>query len=507
MRQFGGAAWQFTGPGPGSGPGPGHWVAPTFAVRAAGVPAGELTALRATRTWAAVDSLVPAHRWLDEEGRQLSALLARLAVRGSTTGASGLRPAVAAVRSALAGLVPPDDWVWGQQVWDALPDEVCERVDRWLGELERYRLCTAELAGIHAAETPSTTAALRTAVGGRSFGRGLVQGSPEVFEQLDRWLQDPAALPGEAVLRLLARQVARAATRPSRYATFTVTADGSFGHGPGQDGRAALPERDQPEGAARGVVEPCAWMLQQLARQLATRPELARRLGVRVNPSTVEEDGRLWFLSSESGEPVSRIPADEAVRSCLRLVREAPGGATLGGLRADLLALGGRTPHQADALVDALAAAGLLELRLPFADQAPDQLGELLAWVGPPGGRAPALASGSPAPAVPSCTADRTAAPGSHGVAAPLRELRRLLRAYGDSDSPGERAAARAAARTVLRSPGLAPIPDDRVRIPARLRARTRTRTAARTPFHEHLLSDTAVGLPWERWRPVCGGG
>ncbi|MFE3553437.1 lantibiotic dehydratase [Streptomyces sp. NPDC059193] len=504
MRQFGGGAERFDGAvrpvtGPAPGPESGHWVAPAFVVRAAGVPAGELTALRATRTWAAVDSLVPAHRWLAEEGRQLSGLLARLAGRGSAAGASGLRPAVAEVRSALAGLVPPHDWVWGQQVWDALPEEVCARVEQWLGELERYRLCTAELAGIHAAEKPATTTALRTAVGGRSFRRGLVQGSPDVFEQLDRWLQDPAALPGETVLRLLARQVARAATRPSRYATFTVTADGSFRHGPGTDDiPSAPPVRDRrgdaADSALRSVVEPNARMLQQLAWQLATRPELARRLTVRVNPSAVEEDGHLWFLSAGTGEPVARTPADEAVRSCLRLVREAPGGATLGGLRADLLALGGRTPQQTDALVDALAAVGLLELRLPFADQAPDQLGELLAWIGPSGGRARALPSG--APHIPSAAP----VPRSRSVAAPLRELRRLLRAYEDSDSPGERAATRTAARTLLRRPALAPTADQRVRVPARARART----AARVPFHETLLSDASGALPWERWQPLC---
>ncbi|MFJ7205833.1 lantibiotic dehydratase [Streptomyces sp. NPDC098789] len=528
MRQFGGGAERYgggaerfdgaagrygAGVGPLTGPGAesGEWIAPTFVVRVAGVPAGELTALRAPRTWAAVDSLVPAHRWLAEEGRQLSGLLARLAGRGSTTGASGLRPAVTEVRSALAGLVPPDDWVWGQQVWDALPVEVCERVERWLGELERYRLCTAELAGIHAAEKPATTAALRTAVGGRSFRRGLVQGSPEVFEQLDGWLQDPAALPGDTVLRLLARQVARAATRPSRYATYTVTADGSFRHAPRtDDAPAAPPDHDRrgdgADPAPRSVVEPSARMLQQLARQLATRPELARRLAVRVNPSAVEEDGHLWFLSAETGEPVARTPADEGVRSCLRLVREAPGGATLGGLRADLLALGGRTPRQADALVDALAAVGLLELRLPFADQAPDQLGELLAWLGPPGGRSPCLPYGAGAPDTPSAataTATATASasvPGSRSVAAPLRELRRLLRAYEDSDSPGERAATRTAARTVPCRAALAPTADQRTRIPAR----ARPRTAARAPFHESFLSDTSTALPWERWQPVC---
>ncbi|MFD7029290.1 lantibiotic dehydratase [Streptomyces sp. NPDC059917] len=511
MRQFGGAARRFTGPvvTPGNGPGadPGLWVAPTFVVRTAGVPAGELAALRATRTWAAVDSLVPAHRWLTEEGQLLSALLARpspraragTAVGPTATATSGLRPAVAAVRSALAALVPPADWVWAQQVWDAFPDEVGERVERWLGELERYRLCAAELAGIHAAETPATTAALRTAVGGRGFRRGLVQGSPEVFAQLERWLQDPAARPCDSVLRLLARQVARAATRPSRFATFTVTADGSFhddpypGADPAERAGGGAPAH---EDAPRGVVEPSAWMLQQLAWQLATRPELARRLAVRVNPSAVEEDGHLWFLSADTGEPVARTPADEAVRSCLRLVREAPGGATLGGLRADLLALGGRTPRQADALVDALAAVGLLELRLPFADQAPDRLGELLTWVEPSQPVAPALPPGT--------TPTPTPAPGTRSVAAPLRELRRLLRAYEESDGPGERAATRADARTVLRAPELTPAPGERVRVPARLRARSRNRTAARTPFHENLLSDTAVALPGERWAPVC---
>ncbi|MFZ3475136.1 hypothetical protein ACODT3_00210 [Streptomyces sp. 4.24] len=515
--------------GPGGDPGP--WVAPTFVVRTAGVPAEELAALRATRTWAAVDSLVPAHRWLTEEGQRLSALLARPLSRARTgpsaragsavvptaTAIGGLRPAVAAVRSALAGLVPPADWVWAQRVWDAFPDEVCGRVERWLGELERYRLCAAELAGIHAAETPATTAALRVAVGGRNFRRGLVQGSPEVFAQLERWLQDPAAQPSDSVLRLLARQVARAATRPSRYATFTVTADRSFRHGPhladdravravdpltvgplavgdpvpvGPDDRGDHAGADRaPEDVARGVVEPSAWMLQQLAWQLATHPELARRLAVRVNPSAAEEEGHLWFRGAQSGEPVARTPADEAVRTCLRLVREAPGGATLGQLRTDLLALGGRTPRQADALVDALAAVGLLELCLPFADQARDPLGELLAWVKPSGGSAPALPPGTP---------------GARSVAAPLRELRRLLRAYEESDGPGERAVARADARTALRAPALAPAPGARVRVPARARARTRTRAAARTPFHENLLSDAAVGQPWERWAPVC---
>ncbi|MFE5826857.1 lantibiotic dehydratase [Streptomyces erythrochromogenes] len=481
--------------------GTGYWVSPLLAVRVAGVPAGNLTALRGSRTWTAVDSLIPAYRWLTDEGRQLSGILSSLQTAPSPAVADGLRPGVAAVRSALAGLDAPGEWVWAQQLWRTLPPEVYQRFEQWLGELERYRPCAAELAGIHATEIHAANAALRTSVAGRDFRLGLLQSRPDIHKELDNWLQDPSLVPRGAVLRRLARQIARAATQPGRYTSFTVTAGGTFLH---NSSVPAPPPAAGTEGYTKSVVEPDLWTLQQLAWRLATHPELADRLGIRVNPTTTEDAGRLWFISSAPGEPVLRVSCDETVLTCLRLVREASEEATLGGLRDDLLTLGS-TSQQIDALIDRLAGIGLLELRLPFADQADDHLSHLLAWTTQED-HPPATSRSTP-PAPSSDTLGTRS--GTRNIASPLRELRRLLRTYEDSDNPRERAATRIAVQNVLHSPALRPSSGYGFHGPSHPQTLARATRApdgitARSPLHEDRLADGSVKLPWQRWQPVC---
>ncbi|MER5564114.1 hypothetical protein ABT071_36630 [Streptomyces sp. NPDC002506] len=407
--------------------GAGYWASPTLVMRTAPMPVSALEPLRAELTWEAAASLAPAYRWLVEEARALSGALAALSL-DPRTAATGVKPALAGLRRALGSVRPPDDWVWAHRAWDALPDEICGRVERWLGELERYEPRAAELAGLYARELRDVDAALRKAVPAAEARTGVLgPGSAALFDSPDE----------RADRLLLARSLARATTRT----------------GP----RAPRTELRFVPGDASGAHDRDVRTLPQRAGRLAARPELARRLRVRVNATALEADGWLWFLGPAPGEPVSRVRFDEAARTCLDLVRAVP-GRTLGGLRTDLLTRGGQVPEQADTLIEELTAAGLLELHLPAAvtaEQSHPDRGELTST---------------------------------------MRELRIRMRESRTASNTRERAEIRSAARGILRSPALGP-----GRRPYRLPERARA--AVRPP---RGASAIASAPDWNRWQPAC---
>lgn len=316
-------------------------------VRVAGLPVEALDGLRFRRTWTLVDELAHTGGWLAGEGETISKALHRVIEEGERP---ELRAPLVALRRAVSAGRRPDTL---ERVRDALPDELAGRIATWRARLERQERVAELLPRVLADELAERTGTLREVVADEAFRRGLAFSSPYLSGELARWLDDPAAVPGRPELLRLARYVARVSAKTSPYATFTVSGLGRWGSGePGELSWRAVGEFDL--GTVRRIWE-----------RLAHRPELRHAVEVRVNPSLVHDEDRLWFLGPPPGEQLLSVPAEPAVLDLLDRVR--------GASRPTL----GMAPGPLDQLLEI----GLVERRRPFDDQAADPLGALLAWL------------------------------------------------------------------------------------------------------------------------------
>ncbi|MEU4232919.1 lantibiotic dehydratase [Nonomuraea sp. NPDC026600] len=333
-------------------------VSPVFGVRVAGMPVGDLEALRFVRTWSVIDELLDTSAAVAREGEALSEALHD--VIGANAG-SDLKPLLVALRRALFRGRRPQPRTRSPEVLNALPDDLAQRITAWLRELERRDVLLAGLPGVLAGERHEKTERLREIVSADAFRHGLAQSSPVLSAELDKWLAGQAqVVPGRQTLLRLARYVARAAAKTSPYATFTAAGFGRWTEG----GPTVEPA---PLLVRRSVAELHPFVAERIWRALADRPELRDRVRIRVNPSATEDEGRIWFLGTGPGEPISSVPATNAVRAVLETVRADP-----------------RPTHRSDdarRAVAVLMEAGLLERRRPYADQSRDPLGELTRWL------------------------------------------------------------------------------------------------------------------------------
>jgi hypothetical protein len=242
-------------------------------------------------------------------------------------------------------------------------------VERWARAVTRAGELAAEVPEVLAADQAAAREALRVAVGRDAFRFALVLGSPDLARATARWLDDGSP-PRARVPVSLAKYLARAAAKPSPYASFTLSGLGEWGG----DGPAVATSGDL---GWCGVVELDRPAVLALWSALAERPELRDHVGLRVNPSVEREDGRLWFLGAGAGEPIVSVAVTDAVRGVLDFVRTAPEPA-----------VGSLSRHLAEApdervrdYVDELVGLGLLERRRPFPDQSTDPLDHLARWV------------------------------------------------------------------------------------------------------------------------------
>ncbi|MCO6006963.1 lantibiotic dehydratase family protein [Actinoallomurus purpureus] len=333
-------------------------MAEVFGVRVAGLSVQGLDGLRFDRTWALADELIEEDAWLATEGEALSGVLYELI-------GCGIRPEdkpflVGLRRAVHAGRRPDRP----QRVLAGLPDEVAVRIVAWLVRLERRDELHRQIPGVLVDELAAKTTALRDLAAEEGFRRGLAHSSPVLCTELGKWIADPATPPRRQVLARLARYVARAATKTSPYATFTISGLGRWSAG----GQAVRTPRELSGQAVAEFDLATVWRLWEA---LATRPALHQAVTVRANPSLTEEDGRLWFLGAGPSEAVTSVPATPAVRELLTRAAQHP-CPRLGALEE---------AADSPALVDRLIQIGALERRRPFPDQAADPLAELLAWI------------------------------------------------------------------------------------------------------------------------------
>ncbi|MBB5803284.1 hypothetical protein F4560_003052 [Saccharothrix ecbatanensis] len=333
-----------------------------FGVRVGGVPVADLDALRCERAWAAAEQVVGLTRWLRAEGTALSDLLRPEIGRCADEG----RPLLVALRRAVFQGKRPNGRVW--TVRHVLSHDTRARVEYWARELARAGELTGRVPALLAEEHAAVREALRVAAGRDAFRLGLVLGSPDLTRSVARWLDDPRApAPRAGALASLARYLARAAVKPSPYASFTLSGLGGWTDG----GPAVATSGDLHW---RGVPELDRMVVLALWSALAEHPDTRDHVRLRTNPAVEDVGERLWFPAATPGEPIVCVAATDAVRAVLELVRTEP-ESTLGSLA-------GTPPAEpVRAFVAELVAVGLLERCRPFSDQSATPLDQLARWV------------------------------------------------------------------------------------------------------------------------------
>jgi hypothetical protein len=333
-----------------------------FGVRVGGVPVADLDALRCERTWAAAEQVVVLTRWLRAEGTALSDLLRPVIGRCADED----RPLLVALRRAVFHGKRLNGRVW--TVRHVLPHDARARVEHWARELARAGELTGQVPTLLAEEHAAAREAARVAAGRDAFRLGLVLGSPDLTRSVARWLDDPQApAPRAGALASLARYLARAAVKPSPYASFTLSGLGGWTDG----GPAVATSGDL---RWRGVPELDRMVVLALWSALAEHPDTGDHVRLRINPAVEDVGERLWFPAATPGEPIVCVAATDAVRAVLELVRTEP-ESTLGSLAS--------TPpaEPVRAFVAELVAVGLLERCRPFSDQSATPLDQLARWV------------------------------------------------------------------------------------------------------------------------------
>jgi hypothetical protein len=200
-----------------------------------------------------------------------------------------------------------------------------------------------------------------------AFQQGLVHANPDLFLALRKWLDTGRPPQRQTVLRL-ASYLARSAAKTSPYSTFTGSGLAAWGDGEVEP---------DPRAPQTTTTEISVGSLHRIARALCERPEFLEGCPVRVNPSATVRDDTVIFLGRRPAEQVHTLALTPIVRRVFELVTP---GITLGELRNGLAA-GAASARQVDVFVRRLVAVGLVELVLPLADQAPDPVADLAAWL------------------------------------------------------------------------------------------------------------------------------
>ncbi|KOG91998.1 hypothetical protein ADK38_00095 [Streptomyces varsoviensis] len=449
-----------------------------------------LDGLRCDRSWRAAQELVRLRAEIDGAKGELSDLL-HAAVGAAGGGERKAR--LVAVRRAVHR---------GRRVDPArladLPAGLVAPVQEWLARLaERDRLL-GELTERLAEDQAASYEALRTAAALPAFQLGLVHANPDLFLALRKWSDTGRAPQRQSVLRL-AQYLARSAAKTSPYSTFTSSGLAAWSR---CDDIVALShpsvarqagEEQAPAGtAAATATEVSIGSLHRIARAVYERPEVVGECRVRINPSATVTDGEdvLVFLGRRPVEHVHSLALTPTLRRVMELATGARGDtdvtgatdvtgdmgdstSTLDGLRERLLARAA-DGRQVDVFLRRLVSLGVLELVPPLADQAPDPVAELRAWL------------------------RRLGQPGLARLDRTLHGMHEALTSYPAIASPGDRVPVRDAVirglDTALREVG------DH----AHLDSPKLAQEFGRYSFYENAVHPgTAAVLDERRWRPL----
>lgn len=344
-------------------------------IRLAGLPAGVLHELRLREAGQAVRERLSLRSWTRAEGAALSdelyAVIARVA-------ADPARPALIGLRRAVYQGRRPTAREWSASTRELLGDELAGRVARWLAACEEWRGGGPALDRLIRAETATLESRLRDLAAAPAFRRALLQASPDLSADLDRWLADP----GRDTRRLapaLAKYLVRATAKTSPFSTFMVTGRGSW-----TDDDTPVRQLPGSPDSVTGVLDLGHRARSELHAALVGG-EMRLGMVTRVNPSTAAAGDRLRFLGPPPAEAMLTIDGTPAIRACLELIPD-DGAITFGELADKLAAAGNARPARAEAFVGHLVEIGLLQLMPQPGGQitTPREAGHWLRSLGPP---------------------------------------------------------------------------------------------------------------------------
>ncbi|MDT0458891.1 lantibiotic dehydratase [Streptomyces sp. DSM 41527] len=339
----------------------------TFGVRIGGLPVPTLDDMRSPELWRQAEAVREGESQLDGQASALSDMLYEEIGRAG----SG-KPLLVAVRRAIHNRRPLAERHWNDEVRALLPRAVVDEVDGWVRLRADHEEAVARLDDLIGHHLRTQQVLLRKAASDPVLQHGLVLSSPVLLAEVRKWLARPdERAPERSLAHRLAKYLARVTMKTSPFSTFTASGLGTW------DGGARDRASTGPGG--HSVAELNVWVVQQIVRALGSRPELAGRARLRLNPSARLTEDRWEFLGTGAEEPLRTLPGVTAVRECVAVVREdRPTREEAARIVADRT---GSDQATATAYLARLEELGLLEAERPFADQALDHVAEVRSWL------------------------------------------------------------------------------------------------------------------------------
>ena len=342
-------------------------------VRIAGMGVRVLGELRCRATLADVEELIDRNARLAAEALKLSEVLYECVARMPEAGGkSALLDLRRAVYKGVSGRISR----CLRRAESLLASDVVRQIGCLRTRLEERETYVGRLNDTLSIEVLEKVAVLRTAAADPRFRHGLVQSGSGVADAVEKWISEPSnAVPARRVLLRVALYLSRVTMKTSPYSTFTVVGLGEW-----RDGGPAI--RFHREMEASGVLTLDVRVPRAIERALAGTREVREGFGVRVNPSASIVDDRICLLGPTVTEPIVSVALTPEAVACMELVR-ANEWITVRDLHTHL-------PTQVKTLksaassqryVDRLIDVGLLEARIPIADQCEEPLGELAEYL------------------------------------------------------------------------------------------------------------------------------
>ncbi len=348
-----------------------YTVAPTFAVRVAGLPIQDLHCLRFERTTKSIKELLTVEAWLERQREPLcEALYEAIGIAEDQR----VRRRLIALRRAVYQGKASKDKEFDDHTRSVLSPKLRRRIAIWHEQVKRRSAIEAKAETVLETETIEKRRELQKVADDNVFHQGLVLASRGFYSKLSKWLRTgPNPLPDRKLEIRLVKYLCRVATKTSPYSTFTSSGQGRWVED------APSPTLHCAGWTRSGVVEFNVLLAQWIGRELSRWPEIRDHLILEVNSSLLEENGSIRFLGQKRGETMVNLTSTPTLSYILRAVRSKE-GCTYGKI-VQQLSSGARLEHRSEEAVeflDYLIDLGLLELNLSVPDQSLDHLSQLL---------------------------------------------------------------------------------------------------------------------------------
>lgn len=358
---------------------PSFMLAPAFVARVANLPITQLSALRFTQSYRLLQRSLRLEDLLARRGEALSVELHDAIGALSGPEYKHVRQRLISLRRAIFQVKAPASRDMSAELLALLPPALAARVRRWLLGLQQLQNLRSRLTMVLEEETASKHTLLLEGIvkseGG--FLAGLLLGSKDLYLDWRRWLARPMQ-PDRKLVDGLMNYLARMASKTSPYSAFTSLARGQWV----TDQAAPLAYRCAASWDYACVVEANYLLIRQIASALTNLPQVRARLILSANPTLCMSAEGYQFVAhtSQGEEALLKLKPTSILQHILRLTQTV--GITYGAVLDQLCTMDkqGRTAA-ITRFLDQLIEQGLLQLAFPIADQSPNYLAELLAFL------------------------------------------------------------------------------------------------------------------------------